>query len=122
MGYLGFMWIFGYTWENKCKQPVQVGQVQGIGAFPEQSEIKQFIILVGNLLMNIYFNFCKYSLHESKQRWTIKVSRRRLKKTSNFTCADMVTELVLVYVYSVLKHTQQIETEYHLCSNANEQN
>ena len=97
---------------------MQVGQGQGIGAFPEQSEIKQSILLVGNLLMNIYFN----SLQESKQRWTIKVSRRRLKKTSNFTCADMVTELVLVYVYSVLKHTQQIETEYHPCSNANEQN
>ena len=48
---------FGHTWENKCRQPVQVGQGQGIGAFPEQSEIKQSILLVGNLLMNIYFNF-----------------------------------------------------------------
>ena len=64
LGYFGHTWIFwvwcgyfGYTWENKRRQPVQVGQGQGIGAFPEQSEIKQSILLVGNLLMNIYFNF-----------------------------------------------------------------
>ena len=45
------------TWENKCRQPVQLGQEQGIGAFPEQSEIKQSILLVGNLLININFDF-----------------------------------------------------------------
>ena len=72
MGYLGVMWIFlvhldilvymdilgvhryfGYTWADRCKQPVQVGQEQGNGASQEQSEIKRSIVSVGNLLTSV---------------------------------------------------------------------